>query len=56
MGCSRRTSNYLKRIELSNPTHMMSMIDLVATGVETPKRDSECCLEREFTALISVNP
>ena len=56
MGYSRRTSNYLKRIALSNPTHMMSMIDLVATGVETPRRDSEFCLEKEFTTLISVNP
>ena len=35
MGYSRRTSNYLKRIALSDLTHMMSMTDPVAIGVET---------------------
>ena len=39
--------NYLKRIALSNPTHMMSMVDLVAIGVETPRIDSGCSLEKE---------
>ena len=28
MRYSRRTSNYLKRISLSDPTHIMSMVDL----------------------------
>ena len=35
MGYSRKTSNYLERITLSNPTHVMSMADPVAIGVET---------------------
>ena len=30
----RRTSNYPKRITLSDPTHMMSIADLVAIGME----------------------
>ena len=51
-----RTSNYLKRIALSNSTHMMNMVDLVANGVETPRIDSGCSLEKEFTKLICMNP
>ena len=35
------TSNYLERIELSDLTHMMSMVDLVVIGVENPMIDSE---------------
>ena len=50
------TSNYLKRIALSNPTHMMSMIDPIAIGVETLRIDSGCSLGKEFTELISMNP
>ena len=56
MGFSRRTSNYLERIALSNPTHLMSMRDLVAIGVETLRIDSGCSLEKEFTELIRMNP
>ena len=56
MGYSGRISNYLERISLSNPTHMMSMADPVAIGVETLRIDSECSLEKEFTELISMNP
>ena len=41
MGYSRRTSNYLERLRLVDPTHMMSMSDLVAIGVETLMIDSE---------------
>ena len=55
MGYSRRTSNYLKRITLSDPTHVMSMIDLVAISVETPRKDIGCSLEKEFTELICMN-
>ena len=40
MGYFRRTSNYLEIILLFDPTHMMSMIDFVAIGVEKPKIDS----------------
>ena len=39
------TLNYLERIELSDPTHMMSMVDLVAINVETLRIDRECSLE-----------
>ena len=55
MGCSRRTSNYLKRIEISNTTDMMSMADPIAIGVETLRIDSGCSLEKEFTELIRMN-
>ena len=43
-------------IALSNLTHMMSMADLVAIGVETPKIDSGCSLEKELIELIHMNP
>ena len=56
MGYSKRTSNYLKRISLSNLTHMMSMADPVAISVETPRIDRGCSLEKEFTELIRMNP
>ena len=56
MGYSRRTSNYRERIILSNPTHMMSMVDLIAIGVETLRIDNGCSLEKEFTELIHMNP
>ena len=52
----KRTSNYLKRIALCDPTHMMSMIDFVAISVETLKIDTGCSLEKEFTKLIHMNP
>ena len=50
------TSNYLERIVLSNPTHIMSMADPVTIGVKTPRIDSECFLEKDFTELIHKNP
>ena len=56
MGYSRRTSNYPKIITLSDLNHMMSMVDHVAIGVETPRIDSGCSLEKEFTKLIRMNP
>ena len=56
MGYSRRTSNYPERITLSNPTHMMSMVDPIAIGVETLMIDSGCSSEKEFTELIRMNP
>ena len=55
MRYSRRTSNYLERIALSNTTHMMSMADHVVIGVETLPIDSGCSLEKEFTKLIRMN-
>ena len=56
MGYSRRTTNYPERIALSNPSHMMSMDDLIAIGVETLRIDNGCSLEKEFTELIRMNP
>ena len=56
MGYLRRTSNYLERIALSNPTHMMSMVDPVAIGVETLTINSVFSLEKEFIELIRINP
>ena len=56
MGYSRRTLNYPERISLSNPTHMMSMADPIAIGMETLGIDSGCSLEKEFTELIRMNP
>ena len=50
------TSNYPERISLSDLPHMMSMADPVAIGVETPRIDSGCSLEKEFTELIRMNP
>ena len=55
MGYLRGTLNYPKRIALSNPTQMMSMADLVAIGVETPRIDSEYSLEKELTEVIRMN-
>ena len=56
MGYSRRTLNYLEGIVISNPTHMMSMVDHVVIGVETLRIDSECSLDKEFIKLIRMNP
>ena len=56
MGYSRGTLNYPKRIVLSYLTHMMSMLDLVAIGVETLRIYSGCSLEKEFIELIRMNP
>ena len=45
MGYLRETSNYLKRISLSDPTHMKSMANPVAISMETLRIDSGCSLE-----------
>ena len=50
------TLNYLERIALSNPTHMMSMADPIAIDIETLRIDSGCSLEKEFIELICMNP
>ena len=55
MGYSRRTSNYLEKITLSKPTHMMSMADPISIHVEILKIDSGCSLEKEFIELIRMN-
>ena len=46
MEYSRRSSNYLKTIVVSDLTHMMSIVDLVTISVETLKIDSGCSLEK----------
>ena len=56
MGYSRRTSNYPEKMKLSNPTHMISMVDPIAISIETLRIDSGCSLEKEFTELIYMNP
>ena len=56
MGYLRRPLNYLEIIILFDPTHMMSMSDHVAIGMETLRIDSECSLEKEFSELIYMNP
>ena len=56
MGYSRRTSNYLEIITLSNLNHLMSMADPIAIGVETLKIDIGCSSEKEFSELIRMNP
>ena len=56
MGHFRKTSNYLERIVLYDPTYMMSMIDLLAIGVEPPRIDSGCSLEKKFIELLRKNP
>ena len=56
MRYSRRTSNYPERMTLFNQTHMMSMADLVAIGVETLRIDSGYSLEKNFTELIRMTP
>ena len=56
MGYLRRTSNYPKRIALSNPSHIMSMADLIAIGLEILRIDRGCFLEKEFTELIRMTP
>ena len=56
MRYSRGTSNYPERITLSDPTHMMSMVDPLAIGMETLRIYSGCSLEKEFTQLIRMNP
>ena len=56
MGYLRRTLNYPERITLSNPTHIMSMADPIAIGMETLMIDRGCSLEKDFTELIRMNP
>ena len=56
VGYSRSTSNYVERIALSDPTHLMSVADPIVVGVETLSINSGCSLEKEFTKLIYINP
>ena len=56
MGYSRRTSNYPKRVALSDLTHIISMANPVAISVETPRIDKGFSVEKEFTELMRMNP
>ena len=56
MGYSIRTSNYLKRISLSDSTHMISMADFVVISIVISRINSRCSLEKEFTGLIYMDP
>ena len=56
MRYARGTSNYPKRIILSDPTYMMSIADLVAIGIETLRIDCWFSIETNFTELIHMNP
>ena len=56
VGCSRRTSNYVKIIRLSDWTHMMRKANLIAIDLETPRINSGCSLVKEFSELIHLNP
>ena len=51
----RTPSSYLKRITLSDPTHVIRLADLVAISVKTLRIESECFLEKDFTELIHMN-
>ena len=55
MGYSIRTSNYLERKVLFNPTHMMNKANPIAISVETLMIGRGCSLEKEFTELIRMN-
>ena len=48
--------NYLEIIAISDLTHSMSMADFMTIGVETPRIDIRCSLEKELTKLIYTNP
>ena len=52
---SIKTLNYPNIIVLSNLRHKMSMTDLVAIDIETPRINSGCSLEKEFTKLICMS-
>ena len=51
----RGTLNYLKRIVLSDSTHIMSMDDPLAISVETLTIDGGCYLEKEFAGLMRMH-
>ena len=51
----RRILNYLERITQFDLIHMMSMIDHIAIGIETPSIDYGRSLEKEVTKLIRNN-
>ena len=55
VGYTRRILNYSERIIQSNATHIMSMTNHVAIGVETLRIDNGNSLKNEFIELIFMN-
>ena len=53
MGYSRKRLNHLETIKLFDSTHMISVIDIIAIGLDTPIINSEYSLEKEFTEFMS---
>ena len=49
-------SNYLERIILSNPSHIISMTNPIVIGMEILRIDIGCSLEKELAKLIRMNP
>ena len=41
---------------MSDPTHVMNIVDLVAINVKTLRRGGGCSLEKELPKLINTNP
>ena len=57
MGYSRRISNYPKRILPFDLTYIMSMANLVAISVESPRTKIVGAIwKKEFIELIYINP
>ena len=54
-GIFEKDIDYHEIIILYDLTHMMSIVDPVAIGVETQRIDSGYSLEKEFTELIHMN-
>ena len=52
----RRALNYLERVTLSVSTCMLSITTYTTIGVETPRINSGCYLEKKFNELININP
>ena len=55
-GIYKKDIKWSKKLTLSYSTHMISMVNPMAIIVETPRIDSGCSLEKEFTELIRMNP
>ena len=53
-GIFKKDIEISQKIILSNPTHMMSMVDLMAISIETLKLDYKYFLEKFFSKLICM--
>ena len=52
----KRILNYSEKILMFDLTHTMSIVDPTVIGMETPKIDTRCSVEKEFILLIHMNP